>query len=125
MSYITEKLNKNSYAISSIEREITPSDDTRNKAFRRADYFASTSGNYDEFIANAERDSLQVFNAENVGNNDRRFNDVGNARSVIQWANNDAEVGSVSDVNELYLESLVNHHAVIWFVDRKYLQYFS
>jgi len=98
---VTEKLNKNSYAISSIEREITPSDDTRNKAFRRADYFASTSGNYDEFIANAERDSLQVFNAENVGNNDRRFNDVGNARSVIQWAYNDAEVGSVSDVNEL------------------------
>ena len=98
---VTEKKNNNSFAIASVEREITPSDDTRNRAFRRADYFASTSGDYEEFIANAERDSLQVFNAENVGKNERRFNDVGNARSVIQWAYNDAEVGSVSDVKEL------------------------
>ena len=98
---VTETLNNNVYAIASIEREIMPSDETRNKAFRRADYFASTSQDYEEFIANAERDSLQVFNAENIGSNDRRFNDVGNARSVIQWVYNDASVGSVSDVKEL------------------------
>jgi peptidyl-prolyl cis-trans isomerase D len=98
---VTETVNNNSFAIAIIEREITPSDDTRNRAFRRADYFASTSSDYEEFIANADRDSLQVFNAENVGKNERRFNDVGNARSVIQWAYNDAEVGSVSDVKEL------------------------
>ncbi|MCG8308015.1 MAG: peptidylprolyl isomerase [Cytophagales bacterium] len=98
---VTEKLNRQSYTIASIEREITPSEETRNKAFRTADYFASTSGNYDEFIANADRDSLQVYNAENVGKNDRRFNDVSNARSVVQWAYNDAEVGQVSDVKEL------------------------
>ena len=98
---VTEKLNTNSYAIASIEREIIPSDDTRNKAFRRADYFASTSADYEEFIANAERDSLQVYNAEEVGKNERRFNDVGNARSVIQWVYNDAEVGNVSEVKEL------------------------
>lgn len=98
---VTEVMNKNQYSIASIEREITPSDETRNKAFRRADYFASTSGGYDEFIENADRDSLQVFNAEQIGKNDRRFNDVGNARSVIQWAYNDDNVGSVSDVREL------------------------
>ena len=98
---VTEVMNNNLYAIASIEREITPSDETRNKAFRRADYFASTSGDYDEFIENAERDSLQVFNAEIIGKNDRRFNDVGNARSVIQWAYNNDNVGRVSDVREL------------------------
>ena len=98
---VTEVMNKNQYSVASIEREITPSDETRNKAFRRADYFASTSGDYDEFIENAERDSLQVFNAEIIGKNDRRFNDVGNARSVIQWAYNNDNVGSVSDVREL------------------------
>lgn len=98
---VTEVLNTNAYVIASVEREITPSDETRNLAFRRADYFASTSGNYDEFIENAERDSLQVFNAETVGKNDRRFNDVGNARSVIQWAYNNENIGSVSDVREL------------------------
>ncbi len=98
---VTQTLNKNQYAIASIEREITPSDETRNKAFRRADFFASTSGDYDEFIANAERDTLQVFNAKNIGKNDRRFNDVGNARSVIQWAYNDGEIGDISEVKEL------------------------
>ena len=98
---VTEKPNKMSYAIASIEREITASDETRNKAFRIADFFASTSDNYEEFIENADRDSLQVYNAENIGKNDRRFNDVNNARSVVQWAYNDAEVGTVSDVKEL------------------------
>ena len=98
---VTEPVNKNAYYVAIIEREITPSDVTQNKAFRRADYFASSSKNYEDFIANAERDSLPVFNAEKVGKNDRRFNDVGNARSVIQWAYNDAEVGDVSDVKEL------------------------
>ncbi len=95
---VTETLNKNTYSVASVEREITPSDETRNKAFRRADYFASTSGDYEAFIANAERDSLQVFNAENIGKNDRRFNNVANARAVIQWAYNDAKVGGVSEV---------------------------
>ena len=98
---VTETMNKNLYFVASVEREITPSDETRNKAFRRADYFASTSKNYDEFIENAERDSLQVFNAENIGKNDRRFNDVGNARSVIQWSYNDADIGDVSEVREI------------------------
>ena len=98
---VTETMNKNLYSIASVEREITPSDETRNKAFRKADFFASTSGNYDEFIANAGRDSLQVFNAENVGKNDRRFNDIGNARSVIQWAYNNDNIDKVSDVKEL------------------------
>jgi peptidyl-prolyl cis-trans isomerase D len=98
---VTETLNKTLYSVASIEREITPSENTRNKAFRRADYFASTSGNYDEFIKNAERDSLQVFNAEEIGKNDRRFNDIGNARSVIQSIYNDDEIGNVSDVMEI------------------------
>jgi peptidyl-prolyl cis-trans isomerase D len=98
---VTEKLNKNLYHVASIQREITPSENTRNKAFRRADYLASTSGNYNEFIENAERDSLLVYNAESVGKNDRRFNDVGNARGVIQWVYNNADIGQVSDVIEI------------------------
>jgi peptidyl-prolyl cis-trans isomerase D len=87
--------------LATVERIITPSDETRNKAFRKADYFASTSKNYDEFIANAKRDSLQVRKAAGVGPNDRNFNDVGNARPVIQWVYNDAELGDVSPVKEL------------------------
>lgn len=104
---VTETLNKNRYAIASVEREITASDDTRNKAFRTADYFASTSKDYDVFISNAERDSLQVFNAENIATNDRRFNNVNDARSVVQWVYNDASVGKVSEVKELENQYIV------------------
>jgi peptidyl-prolyl cis-trans isomerase D len=98
---VTEPLNRNLFSVASIEREIMPSENTRNKAFRRADYFASTSGNYNEFVKNSERDSLQVFTAEEIGKNDRRFNDVGNARSVIQWVYNTEDIGSVSEVLEI------------------------
>jgi peptidyl-prolyl cis-trans isomerase D len=95
-------LKTNTYVkLATIERDITPSDETRNKAFRRADYFASTSKNYNDFIANAKRDSLKILKAAGVGSNDRRFNDVENARPVIQWAYNDAEIGVVSPVKEL------------------------
>jgi len=98
---VTQTVNKNLFSVASIEREITPSETTRNKAFRRADFLASSSGNYNEFVDNAENDSLQVFNAENIGKNDRRFNDVGNARRVIQWVYNTEDIGEVSDVIEM------------------------
>lgn len=98
---VTEPLNKNAFYIASIEREILPSEATRNKAFRRADYFASTSRNYNDFIQNAKRDSLDVYNAEGIGKNDRRFNDISNARSVIQWVYNTEDIGKVSDVIEI------------------------
>ncbi len=98
---VTESLNKNAFYVASIEREIIPSENTRNKAFRRADYFGSTTGNYNEFIKNAERDSLDVFNAEGIGKNDRRFNDISNARSVIQWVYNTEKISKVSDVLEI------------------------
>ncbi len=104
---VTETLNNNSFHIASVEREITPSEATRNAAFRRADFLASTSGNYNEFVANAENDSLQVYNAEEIGKNDRRFNDVGNARRVIQWAYNTESVGEVSEVLELENEYII------------------
>jgi len=98
---VTETVNYNSIHVATVEREITPSESTRNKAFRRADFLASSSGNYTEFTENAENDSLQVYNAEEIGKNDRRFNDVGNARRVIQWAYNAEDVGEVSEVIEL------------------------
>jgi peptidyl-prolyl cis-trans isomerase D len=43
---VTESLNKNVYEIANIQRTITPSENTRNKAFRKADFFASSSSDY-------------------------------------------------------------------------------
>jgi peptidyl-prolyl cis-trans isomerase D len=98
---VTEPRNNKLFHIASVEREITPSETTRNRAFRRADLLAATSTNYNEFIENAERDSLPVYNAEKIGKNDRRFNDVGNARGVIREIYNNMEPGEVSEVLEV------------------------
>ncbi len=98
---VTEPKNYTAFKIARVERTVTPSDETRNLAFRKADFFAANSSDYETFKENAEKDSLQIFTAENIGPNDRRFNDVGNARLVVQWVYNDAEVGDVSPVKEL------------------------
>ena len=98
---VTETINNNLYEVAFIQRAITPSENTRNKAFRQADFFASSSGNYTEFTENALKDSLEVYKADNISKNDRRFNDVDNARQVIQWAFKEESTGGVSDVIEL------------------------
>jgi peptidyl-prolyl cis-trans isomerase D len=98
---VTEPVNNSKFDIAHIQRIITPSETTKNKAFRTADFFASSSSNYEEFTENAAKDSLEVFLAENIGKNDRRFNEVDNARQVIQWIFKEEDTGGVSDVIEL------------------------
>jgi peptidyl-prolyl cis-trans isomerase D len=94
------KTNK-MFRVATIEREILPGDETRNEAFRQADYFVSLSGNLEEFERNAANDSLVVNIAENLGKNDRRISGLGDAREIIRWAYVDASIGEVSDVFEL------------------------
>jgi len=104
---ITELPSREAYKIATIEREITPSDDTRNQVFRQADYFAGTSSNATEFTENAEKDSLLILVANRIEKNDIRINNVNEARSVVRWLFNDASIGGVSTVFELTNQYLV------------------
>jgi peptidyl-prolyl cis-trans isomerase D len=99
---VTQAKSNEFVDVATIERDLLASDETRNSAFRKADYFASTCSNAEEFRANALRDSLQVNTAASLGMNDRRLNNIANARSVIQWAYDDeTSIGDVSPVREL------------------------
>jgi peptidyl-prolyl cis-trans isomerase D len=98
---ITELPKATSYKIATIELELGPSDVTRNDVFRKADSFASTSGNTAEFTANAEKDGFRIIQANNVDAFARTLNNLQNAREVVRWAFNDASEGSVSTVFEL------------------------
>lgn len=89
------------YKIAMVRRLIMPSDETRDQAFRKADYFAGTSGNLDEFEKNAERDSLLIMEAENIGQNDYNITRLGSARQIVSWLFNSASEGEVSPVYEL------------------------
>ncbi|MCC5930306.1 MAG: peptidylprolyl isomerase [Cyclobacteriaceae bacterium] len=95
------------YHVAKVTREITPSDPTRDRAFRKADYFAGTSSNFREFTENAIRDSLIILTADGLGKNDRRVGNLANAREIIRWSYNEASRNEVSQVFE------VNDHFVV------------
>lgn len=90
-----------SYKVASVERDITPSDDTRNIVYREASLFKSDSENWDVFRENAEAKDLNVINSAKVLKNDRRLSSLANARGIVTWLYNTASVGSISDVFEL------------------------
>lgn len=89
------------YKIAFIEREITPSDDTRNRIFRQVGLFQAASVNKNDFYNNANKDSIQVNNVDKVGPNQQFVTGLGDARGIVQWLYNTASTGQVSEVFEL------------------------
>lgn len=89
------------YKIAFIDREITPSDDTRNRIFREVGLFQAASVNKTDFHNNANKDSIRINNADKIGPNQRFVTGLGNARVIVQWLFNTASIGQVSDVFEL------------------------
>lgn len=89
------------YKIAAIQREIAPSDETRDAAFRKADYFAGISSNQQSFQENAKNESLTVLEADNITSDARRIGSLTDAREVVRWLFKDASKGKVSEVFEL------------------------
>ncbi len=98
---VTELPSYTKYKIATVGIEITPSDKTRDEAFRKADFFAGTSKNYNEFKANAEKENLIILEASSIKPNDESVTRIGRARQLVTWLFRDAAEGSVSPVNEL------------------------
>lgn len=98
---VTELPSYTKYKIAMLRREIDPSDETRDHAFRKADYFAGTSANLNDFETNAANESLSVLEAEKIGQNASNILRLGNARQIVTWLFNTAEEGQVSDVFEI------------------------
>lgn len=94
------KTNK-AFKIATISRLLISSDNTRDEAFRKADFFAGTSTNLQEFEQNAQKDNILIQEAPNVDKNARRFGALGNARSVVSWLYREASKGKVSGVYEV------------------------
>jgi peptidyl-prolyl cis-trans isomerase D len=95
---VTSVKDNTSYTIATIERDITPSDETQNEAYRKADLFASSVSGLNEFKEKAAEEKLTVYNAEDVGTNSSRVNTLNDARQVVLWLFRDASEGKVSDV---------------------------
>lgn len=98
---VTEVKDNNYYEIAVIDREIIPSDASVNTAIRKAEMFASELKNEKEFVERAQKEGYTVFEAKNVRPADRRVNNLGDARAVVQWLFRDAEKDKVSEVFDL------------------------
>lgn len=98
---VTGLADYTTYSVATIEIAISPSDETQNEAFLKAQTFASDLSGVEEFKEKAKKEGLMVMNANDLKTADRRINDLGEARAMITWLFRDAKVGKVSDVFDL------------------------
>ncbi|ACE05494.1 hypothetical protein Aasi_0039 [Candidatus Amoebophilus asiaticus 5a2] len=100
------------YELVVIEKRLAPSDETKEKIFRKADDFASQVTNKAQFETQVAKYSLQVQEAK-VGKDDTDINKLTNARELVRWLYNSAKVGQVSSIFELtnnYVIAMVASH---------------
>ena len=101
--YVTQPKTKRSYVVTSIFKEIIPSDNTRNNIYRNAELFkidAQTSN--ESFQILAEKKNYSVVSIENLDKNASVISSVPDARSVVLWAYDDQrDIEDISDVIEL------------------------
>lgn len=98
---VTEVKDNNYYTLAVVEREILPSDASINAAIRKAELFASELSGLKEFTDRAAKEGLTVYEAKNIAPAERRVNNLGDARQVVQWLFRDAKEGKVSSVFDL------------------------
>jgi len=98
---VTAVKDNTSYSVAIIQRNITPSDETLNATLRKADSFATDLSGIDDFKAKAKKENLSIFEANEISTNERRINDLSEARQLVTWLFRDASVGKVSDVVDL------------------------
>ncbi len=98
---VTDLPTRQMYEVATIERELYPSDATRDQAYRLADLFDSQVDDLESFTQQAQQDSLEVQTAEDLLPNAENVPGLGEARQVVRWAFKDASVGDVSEVYEL------------------------
>ena len=98
---VTGAKSNRTFTVASIEEEFTPSDETQNEIFRKADSFANGLEGVEAFRTKAAAEKLAIADGKNLGPAERRVGNLGDARSLVSWAFRDGSVGEVSDVTEV------------------------
>ncbi len=101
VSITNPKTNKK-FLVGSVVYNITPSDETRDSIYARADEFSVEIKDTAEFNAEvlklSVKGNVQKYIQENIGQNDQALTSVQKSREVIRWAFNEADLGDVSQV---------------------------
>ena len=109
--YVTQPKTKKSYMVTTILKEIIPSDNTRNNIYRNAEMFKidamSSSTSFKDFaLENGYKISTEIEIDKNASN----LSEVDNARSVVLWSYDDSRyINNISDVLELDEGYIVTH----------------
>ena len=98
---IIEPKTNSLYKVATILREITPSQETREIAYRKAEFFRSDSPDLEQFEATGQKDTVDLYDAPKIDKNSRNVNTLSDAREVVRWLYNKASIGQVSEVFEL------------------------
>lgn len=99
---VTEPKTNAVYKVARVQSDLAPGDQTRNEAYRKAEIFAAEAESVEELEKLAKAQQLNVQEARGIGQNDRRVDNMFNARQLVMWLfAEDTDQGEVSKVFEL------------------------
>ena len=101
--YVTHPKTKSSYVVTTISKEILPSDNTRNNIYRAAEMFKIESkASNKSFTEYADENNKSIDSENNLDNKASSFGNLENARSVVIWTYDDTrDINDLSEVIEL------------------------
>ena len=101
--YVTQPKTKSSYVVTTISKEILPSDNTRNNIYRAAEMFKIESKASNKSFTEYANENNKSINSENdLDNKASSFGNLENARSVVIWTYDDnRDINDLSEVIEL------------------------
>ena len=101
--YVTQPKTKSSYVVTTISKEILPSDNTRNNIYRAAEMFKIESkASNKSFTEYADENNKSIDSENNLDNKASSFGNLENARSVVIWTYDDTrDINDLSEVIEL------------------------
>lgn len=85
------------YELTVIEKSLTPSDETKEEAFRKAEDFIKNVKTRAQFDGQAEQHAIQIDEGK-VGKEDTRIGKLHQVRELVRWIYNEGKVGKVSPV---------------------------
>jgi len=99
---ITQAKTNKKFLVGTVVSTIEPSEETTDSIYTKADNFAATVKDTAAFNAEvlklSVKGKVQKYDQKNVAPNDPGLAALQNARELIRWAYNDAELGEVSQV---------------------------
>jgi peptidyl-prolyl cis-trans isomerase D len=94
---VVEAPSKNRYKVAIILKELTPSDETIDEAYKLAGDFLLNADSYDDFVNYAAEKGYSVYNGNNVNSSSNSVGQLADARQMVTWMYGDASIGDVED----------------------------